>query len=65
MLSFDTTATYDRIITSEDIDFTSQLKRFGRVVGPSTLIGVHLGAKSGRENGIRLGYSLVANPVSW
>jgi glycosyltransferase involved in cell wall biosynthesis len=47
----------------EDIDFTSQLKRFGRVVGVSTLIGVHLGAKSGRESGIRLGYSQVANPV--
>jgi hypothetical protein len=47
----------------EDIDFTSQLKRFGRVVGLTTLIGVHLGAKSGRESGVRLGYSQVVNPV--
>jgi glycosyltransferase involved in cell wall biosynthesis len=47
----------------EDIDFTSQLKRFGRIVGLNTLIGVHLGAKSGRETGVRLGYSQVANPV--
>jgi hypothetical protein len=47
----------------EDIDFTSQLKRFGRVVGLTTLIGVHLGAKSGRESGVKLGYSQVVNPV--
>jgi glycosyltransferase involved in cell wall biosynthesis len=47
----------------EDIDFTSQLKKFGRVVGLNTLIGVHLGAKSGREAGMKLGYSQVANPV--
>jgi len=47
----------------EDIDFTSQLRRFGRIVGLSTLMGVHLGSKSGRESGIRLGYSQVANPV--
>lgn len=47
----------------EDIDFTSQLKRFGRVIGLNTLIGVHLGAKTGRDCGVRLGYSQVANPV--
>jgi hypothetical protein len=45
------------------IDFTSQLKKFGRVVGLSTLIGVHLGTKFGRESGVRLGYSQVVNPV--
>lgn len=47
----------------EDIDFTSQLRRHGRVVGLSNLPGVHLGAKSGRVSGLRLGYSQVANPI--
>lgn len=47
----------------EDIDFTSQLKRHGRIVSLSNIMGVHLGARSGRENGIRLGYSQVINPV--
>lgn len=47
----------------EDIDFTSQLRRHGRVVGLSTLPGVHLGTKSGRVSGLRLGYSQVVNPI--
>jgi GT2 family glycosyltransferase len=47
----------------EDIDFTSQLKCFGRIVRLSSLIGVHLGVKSGRLNGVRQGYSQVVNPV--
>lgn len=47
----------------EDIDFTSQLKGRGRVAGLSSLIGVHLGIKSGRPSGVRLGYSQIVNPV--
>jgi hypothetical protein len=47
----------------EDIDFTSQLRRFGRVVGLNTLRGVHLGVKTGRVSGERFGYSQVANPI--
>jgi glycosyltransferase involved in cell wall biosynthesis len=47
----------------EDIDFTSQLRRRGRVVGVHRIRGVHLGVKSGRTSGLRLGYSQVANPV--
>lgn len=47
----------------EDIDFTSQLRSRGRVVSLSTLIGVHLGAKSGRVSGVRFGYSQLINPV--
>ncbi|CCF00121.1 probable glycosyl transferase (plasmid) [Sinorhizobium fredii HH103] len=47
----------------EDIDFTSQLRRHGRVVGLSTLRGVHLGLKIGRVSGERFGYSQVANPI--
>lgn len=47
----------------EDIDFTSRIRRHGRVVSLSSLIGVHLGAKSGRSSGERLGYSQVVNPI--
>lgn len=47
----------------EDIDFTSQLRRSGRVVGLSTLRGVHLGLKAGRVSGERFGYSQVVNPI--
>jgi GT2 family glycosyltransferase len=47
----------------EDIDFTSQLGRFGRIVSLSTLIGVHLGVKGGRLSGLRQGYSQIVNPV--
>jgi GT2 family glycosyltransferase len=47
----------------EDIDFTSQLRSRGRVVGLNTLYGVHLGAKAGRVSGVRFGYSQLVNPV--
>lgn len=47
----------------EDIDFTSQLRKRGRVVRVNGIRGVHLGIKSGRINGTRFGYSQVANPL--
>jgi GT2 family glycosyltransferase len=47
----------------EDVDFTAQLGRRGRVVGLSTIYGVHLGAKGGRVSGVRFGYSQLVNPV--
>jgi glycosyltransferase involved in cell wall biosynthesis len=47
----------------EDIDFTSQFRRYGRIVSDSKIIGVHLGVKSGRVTGTRLGYSQIVNPV--
>ncbi len=47
----------------EDIDFTSQLRRHGRIVGLTSLRGVHLAEKSGRQSGLRLGYSQIANPL--
>ncbi|TIR43007.1 MAG: glycosyltransferase [Mesorhizobium sp.] len=47
----------------EDVDFTSQLRARGRVVFLQSIYGVHLGIKSGRVNGVRFGYSQVANPV--
>jgi len=47
----------------EDIDFTSQLRARGRVVGISTIRGVHLGIKTGRVSGERFGYSQIVNPI--
>jgi len=47
----------------EDTDFTSQLRRRGRVVRVNDIVGVHLGIKSGRVSGERFGYSQVINPV--
>ncbi|MBX9589763.1 MAG: glycosyltransferase [Hyphomonadaceae bacterium] len=47
----------------EDFDFTSQLRRHGRIVRLSALVGVHLGVKSGRTSGLRFGYSQISNPI--
>lgn len=47
----------------EDIDFTSQLRSRGRVVGVDNIHGVHLGVKTGRVSGERFGYSQVVNPL--
>jgi GT2 family glycosyltransferase len=48
----------------EDIDFSSQLRRNGRVVELRHVLGVHLGVRSGgRVSGKRLGYSQVMNPI--
>lgn len=47
----------------EDVDFSSQLRRYGDVVRVSSLTGVHLGVKSGRTSGVRFGYSQICNPV--
>ena len=47
----------------EDIDFTRRVGRHGRIVKLHGARGVHLGTKSGRTSGRRLGYSQVANPI--
>ena len=47
----------------EDVDFSRQIARFGRVIKLPDARGVHLGIKSGRQTGVRLGYSQIANPV--
>ncbi|MCE6958678.1 glycosyltransferase family 2 protein [Cereibacter sphaeroides] len=47
----------------EDVDFSRRLAPFGRIVRNEALRGVHLGVKSGRTSGLRLGYSQVANPL--
>lgn len=47
----------------EDVDFSRQIARHGRVVKLPASRGVHLGIKSGRQSGLRLGYSQIANPI--
>jgi glycosyltransferase involved in cell wall biosynthesis/GT2 family glycosyltransferase len=48
----------------EDRDFGAALaKNGGQLSKSSTLIGVHMGVKSGRISGHRLGYSQVINPI--
>lgn len=47
----------------EDIDFSRRMARHGRIVACSTLLGVHLGVKRGRNSGLQFGYSQVANPL--
>ncbi len=51
----------------EDLDFSRQLARHGRIVKAAGARGVHLGIKHGRQSGVRLGYSQIANPIylSW
>jgi len=47
----------------EDLDFSLQLARHGRIVKATAAQGVHLGFKRGRQSGVRLGYSQIANPI--
>jgi GT2 family glycosyltransferase len=47
----------------EDLDFSRRVALHGRLIEAPTLRGVHLAIKSGRTQGIRLGYSQVANPI--
>jgi GT2 family glycosyltransferase len=46
----------------EDLDMSRRLGVHGAIVESSALVGVHMGIKSGRTSGRRLGYSQVANP---
>lgn len=45
----------------EDVDFSSRLAKYGRLVRTGKLTGVHLGTRRGRTSGLRFGYSQVAN----
>jgi GT2 family glycosyltransferase len=47
----------------EDIDFSAQIARGGRIVATHAFAGVHRGVKQGRSSGVRVGYSQVVNPV--
>ena len=45
----------------EDRDFTTRIRRHGLYGRAPTLWGVHMGAKTGRTPGVKLGYSQIAN----
>ena len=47
----------------EDCDFTGQARRLGDTRIEPACRGVHLGVKSARTSGLRLGYSQIANPL--
>ncbi len=47
----------------EDSDFGAQVARRGMVARAEDLWGVHLGHKTGRGPGVKLGYSQMVNPV--
>jgi GT2 family glycosyltransferase len=47
----------------EDVDLSRRLAAFGKVVKIDAAFGVHLGTKLGRNSGLRLGYSQIANPL--
>ncbi|MEM6679700.1 MAG: glycosyltransferase [Pseudomonadota bacterium] len=47
----------------EDVDFSRRLARHGAILKSRQARGVHLGVKSGRTPGLRLGYSQVVNPL--
>ncbi len=47
----------------EDSDFGAQAARRGATARAEALWGVHLGHKTGRVPGVRLGYSQIVNPV--
>jgi GT2 family glycosyltransferase len=47
----------------EDVDLSRRLAVFGDIIKLESARGVHLGVKSGRGSGVKLGYSQVANPL--
>lgn len=47
----------------EDLDFTRRLGRHGTIRRLPAARGFHLGTKTGRGSGLRLGYAQVVNPI--
>ena len=47
----------------EDIDYSHQVGRRGRMIASPEVTGIHLGVRSARQPGLRLGYSQVANVI--
>lgn len=47
----------------EDCDYSGQARRFGKTMIVPDCKGVHLGVKSARIGGVRMGYSQIANPI--
>lgn len=46
----------------EDLDFSFALSKHAQIINSKQCMGVHMGVKSGRSPGFRLGYSQVVNP---
>ena len=47
----------------EDLDFSRRIAHYGKLVKSGGMRGVHLGTKTARTPGVRLGYSQISNPV--
>lgn len=47
----------------EDLDFSRRMAPYGEILRAHKIIGVHMGVKGGRQSGVKLGYSQVANPM--
>jgi hypothetical protein len=47
----------------EDLDYSRRLAPKGQLVRAELVFGVHMGTKRGRQSGVKLGYSQVANPM--
>ncbi|MCB1358627.1 MAG: glycosyltransferase [Maritimibacter sp.] len=47
----------------EDLDFSRRIAQFGKLVKSGGMRGVHLGTKTARTPGVRLGYSQISNPI--
>jgi GT2 family glycosyltransferase len=47
----------------EDKDFSRRVSKVGKIIRVSDLIGVHLGLKSGRMPGKKLGMAQIINPI--
>ena len=47
----------------EDRDFSFYAKKFGKVIYHPSPRGVHMGSKRGRNSGLRMGYSQIANII--
>jgi GT2 family glycosyltransferase len=47
----------------EDLDFSRRIASFGKLVKSGAMRGVHLGTKTARTPGVRLGYSQISNPI--
>lgn len=47
----------------EDVDFAQAMSSRGRIVKTPAFAGVHMGAKHGRQPGLKLGYSQMVNPL--
>jgi GT2 family glycosyltransferase len=47
----------------EDVDVTYQLGHRGKLIRAPEITGIHLGVRAGRQPGMRLGYSQIANIV--